>query len=154
MLSLVREGLDQQLVRFRKDRALRLYLQPFTDVVGKPVPVVAVGEHLPDPVGEVGRHRHSLPAVGDDARPLRRSMDDDVRVLELLDLEAEPGDEEMIAGRQCRSEALLDRAKLAAVPEADGEEWLLDDDSGIQPMLLGDARPGNAPPNAGLRPQA
>ena len=46
-------------------------------------------------------------------------MDDDVGVLELLDLEAEAGEEEVVAGRERRGEAFLDRAELAAVAEAD-----------------------------------
>src|SRR6185369_17500403 len=120
MLALVRESLDEQLVRLRNYRAFRLYFEPLAYIVGKAAPVVAVGEHLADPVGEVGRHRHALPAVGDDLSALGRGVNDDVGILELLDFEAEPGEEETVAGRQRRGKSLLDRAELAAVPEPDG----------------------------------
>jgi hypothetical protein len=53
-----------------------------------------------DAVGEMRRHRHSLPTVSDDARRLGRGVDDDVRVLELLDLEAQAGEEEMVTGSE------------------------------------------------------
>ena len=119
MLALVGKGLDQQLVRLGQDRALGLHLQPFANVIGKAAPVVAVAQHVPDAIGEMGRHRHALPAVGDDLPALGRSVDDDVGVLELLDLEAKAGEEEAIAGCKRRGEAFLDRAELAAVLEAD-----------------------------------
>jgi hypothetical protein len=77
-------------------------------------------------------------------------MHDDIGVLELLDLEAQSGEEEAVARRQDRGEAFLDRAEPAAVLEADGHQRLLDDDAGIQAVLLGDARLGDAPHAAGL----
>jgi predicted exporter len=46
------------------------------------------------------RHAHALAAVGDDPGRFRRSVDDDVAVLDPLDLESEAGEEEMIARRQ------------------------------------------------------
>ena len=72
-------------------------------------------------------------------------MDDDVGVLDPLDLEAEAGEEEMVAGRQGRGEAFLDRAEPAAALEADVHQRLLDDHPGIHPVLDRDRRPGDAP---------
>jgi hypothetical protein len=95
---LVGECLDQQLLRLGKDRAAILHLQPLAHVVGKAVPVVAVCKHVADAIGEMRRHGHALPAVGDDAAGLGGSMDDDIRVLELLDLQAEARKEEQVAG--------------------------------------------------------
>ena len=72
-------------------------------------------------------------------------MDDDVGVLDPLDLQAEAGEEEMVAGRQGRGEAFLDRAELAAAPEADVHQRLLDDDPGVHPVLDGDGGAGDPP---------
>src|SRR5690348_14911853 len=81
-------------------------------------------------------------------------MDDDVRFLELLDLEAEAGEEEPVAWRQSGREAFFDRAQLASVAETDGQQRLLDDHAGVQAMLLRDARLGDSPPAVGLGHQA
>ena len=80
-------------------------------------------------------------------------MDDDFAVLDPLDLEAEAGEEEMVAGRQGRGKALLDRAEPAPAAEADGQQRLLDDDAGIHPVLGGDRRPGDPPAPVGLADQ-
>ena len=48
-----------------------------------------------------------------------RGADDQVDAVDPLDLEHQPGEEEGVAGRQGRGEIVLDRAELAAVPEAD-----------------------------------
>src|SRR3954449_8599139 len=81
-------------------------------------------------------------------------MDDDVRVLELLDLKAEAGEEEAVTRRERRRKPLLDGAELAAVAETHGKQWLLDDHSGIQAVLLGDGGVGDAPHSAGLGNEA
>ena len=52
-----------------------------------------------------------------------------------LKLEAEAGEEEVVAGRQGRGEAFLDPAELAAVPEAHVHHRLLDDDAGVHAVL-------------------
>src|SRR6476661_9982116 len=75
-------------------------------------------------------------------------MDNDVGVLELLDLEAEAGEEETVAGRQRRGEPFLHRSQLAAVLETDGYQRLLDDHAGVEAMLLRDARLGDPPHSA------
>ena len=70
LVALVHEAglnLDEKLLRLGNDRPPVLDLQPVANVVGEAVPVVAVGEHVADPVGEVRRHGHALAAVGDDA---------------------------------------------------------------------------------------
>src|SRR6187401_3618358 len=72
-------------------------------------------------------------------------MDDDVRFLELLDLQAQAGEVEMIAGRQGRGIAFFDSPELSPVAEADGKQWLLDDDSGVESMLDDDGRAGDPP---------
>src|SRR6187549_2020489 len=72
-------------------------------------------------------------------------MDDDVRFLELLDLQAQTREVEMIAGRQRRGIAFLDRSKLSPVTEADGQQRLLDDDSGVEAVLGNDCRAGDPP---------
>ena len=95
---LMRERLDEQLLRLGDSRLAVLDFEPFADIVGEAMPVVAIREHVADAIGEVRRHRHALAAVGDDAAGFLRGMDDDVRILELLDLEAKAGEEEMIAG--------------------------------------------------------
>jgi len=51
-------------------------------------------------------------------------MNDDVRVLELLDLEAEPRKIEMIARREGGGITLLDRPELTAIAKADRQERL------------------------------
>jgi hypothetical protein len=61
---LVRECLDEQLVRARQDGALVLDVEPVADVVRKARPLLAVVEECADPVGEVGRHRHARADIG------------------------------------------------------------------------------------------
>src|SRR5206468_8690673 len=73
---------------------------------------------------------------------------------ELLDLEAEAGKIEMIAGGQRGGVALFYGSELAAVAKADGKERLFDDHPGVEPMLLRDLRPRDAPGPSGLRDQA
>ena len=62
-------------------------------------------------------------------------MNDDVGVFELLYLEAEPRKVEMVAGREGRGIAFLDCPELSSIAEANGEERLFDDHSGIEAMF-------------------
>ena len=71
---------------------------------------------------------------------LARRADDQVGAVDPLDLEHQAGEEEGVAGRQGRGEILLDRAELAAVAEADVEQRRVDDDAGVHPVLLDEAR--------------
>jgi hypothetical protein len=143
--ALAREGLDQQLVGLGEDRAALLNLEPFAHVVGEAVPVGGAGEEPADSVGEVGRHAHPLPAVGHQPRLLRRGADDDVGFLEAQHLEAEAGEEDVVADAERRAEAFLDPAEHPAIVETHVHHRVVDDHPGIEAVLGGGRRAGDAP---------
>ena len=51
MPALAREGLDEQLAGFGKDRAFRLDLEPFAHIVGKARPFTAVVQKAANAIG-------------------------------------------------------------------------------------------------------
>ena len=56
-----------------------------------------------------------------------------------------PAKKKVSPGDQGRGEIVLDRAELAAVPEADVEQRRVDDDPGVHPVLLDEARMRDPP---------
>ena len=152
--AFVGECFDEQLIGLGEDRALALDFEPFADVGGEALPVVGTREEFADPLGEVGRHRHALPAVGDEPRRFGRGVDDDVAVLEPFDLEAQSGEENMIADRERRSKPFLDLAEHSAVLEAHIHHRIVDDDSGVEAVLDRDCGGGDSPAAGAVGGQA
>ncbi len=60
------EGLDQQLVAPREDGPQALDLQPFGHLFGQAAPLLGIGEHTADAVGEEGGERELAAGVDRD----------------------------------------------------------------------------------------
>ena len=130
------------------------------DLIGQLRPALVVGEQRADAIGEERRDREL--AAGID-RNLRRVVGgaggDHLVLVDALEAEDQPGEEERVARRQRLDEAFLDLAEDAACPpgearaavarDADVEERRLDDGADVQAVLLGDARVGDAPEAVG-----